>query len=486
MDSTLRRARPGHVGPIPRDLLLVIGLGVAAVVVGGLAVDRPLWAVGLVVALVACVAIAVDVRTLPPLLVVAVFAEGVSVGGLNIGRLMGPLAVAVVLYYVLSRGRVDIRAYPLLAVSVALGVWILFSFYWADNSHYVITWVFRWALSFAFAMAFAVLVRDEKHVGWVLWAFVVAASIFGVIGLATYVSSGGLDRGTGLTGDPNQFAAYEALAAPAALVLGRIARRGAWSPVLYGVLALIGLAILASFSRGGVITLALIVVGTLVLPWTIFFRNRRQKGAYIVILAAVAWILLLLGSTAYQERISTIFSGQGRGSGRTDLWAAAWTGYKENPLLGMGAGGFEARSLDLLHTTPGVDIRASYVDSNRPVHNAYLEALVDLGPVGFGLFMAVLGLTFWYLVKAALRARAAGAGGLWRMAVALALALVGFASAIFFLSIELGHMLWIFVGLALALDAISKREREAARARERDRNAVGLAGVQGAEVRSKA
>ena len=113
----------------------------------------------------ACVAIAVDVRTLPPLLVVAVFAEGVSVGGLKIGRLMGPLAVAVVLYYVLSRGRVDIRAYPLLAVSVALGVWILFSFYWADNSHYVITWVFRWALSFAFAMAFAVLVRDEKHVG---------------------------------------------------------------------------------------------------------------------------------------------------------------------------------------------------------------------------------------------------------------------------------------------------------------------------------
>ena len=232
-----------------------------------------------------------------------------------------------------------------------------------------------------------------------------------MIGLATYVSSGGLDRGTGLTGDPNQFAAYEALAAPAALVLGRIARRGAWSPVLYGVLALIGLAILASFSRGGVITLALIVVGTLVLPWTIFFRNRRQKGAYIVILAAVAWILLLLGSTAYQERIATRSSrARAVDPGVPISGPRPGPGYKENPLLGMGAGGFEARSLDLLHTTPGVYIRASYVDSNRPVHNAYLEALVDLGPVGFGLFMAVLGLTFWYLVKAALRARAAGAG----------------------------------------------------------------------------
>jgi O-antigen ligase len=466
VDSTLRRARPKTLGPSSRGLLLAISLGAAAVVVGALAVERPLWAVGLVVTAAACVVIAIDVRTLPPFLLVSVFAEAVSVGGLNVGRLMGPLALAVVIYYILSGGRVDLRAYPLLTVSVALGMWVLFSFYWAPSSHYVYTWIFRWALSFAFALAFAILIREEKHVRWVLVAFVAAASVFGVVGLLTYVSSGGIERGTGLTGDPNQFAAYEALAVPAALVLARTARRTNWTPLLYAVIGLIGLAILASYSRGGLIALGVIVIGTIVVPWQVFFRTRRQKATYVLVIAAVGWVLAVLGSAAYADRLATIFSGQGRGAGRTDFWSAAWAGYKEHPLLGLGAGGFEARSLDLLHTTPGVEIQASYVAADRPLHNAYLESLVDLGPLGLALFLSVVVLTFAYLVRAALRARRAGADRLWQMGICFAVALVGLAVAIIFLSIQFGHMLWIFVGLALALDSISKRRVESAPVRE--------------------
>jgi O-antigen ligase len=349
-----------------------------------------------------------------------------------------------------------------MVAAIEFGIWIVFSLYWATDNHFAVVWFFKWALSLGFAVAFAVLVQEEKHVTAVLAAFVVAAVAFGLVGLLTYVGSGGASRGSGLTGDPNQFAAYEALAVPAALVLAGTERWSGRRPPLYFGIAVIVLSIVASYSRGGFLTLGVILVGTLAVSWRVFFRSPTEKGTYIGLLVFVGWIILVVGSTAYVHRIDTIFTGSDRGSGRTDLWSAAWRGYTQHPYLGLGAGGFEAHSLDLLHTTPGVDITASYVRADRPVHNAYLESLVDLGPLGLALFLAVVGLTFSYLVRSARRFRLAGRGRLWRMTVGLTVSYVGLAGAMLFLSIGLGHMLWIFVGLALALDTMSGREPEPA------------------------
>ena len=42
-----------------------------------------------------------------------------------------------------------------------------------------------------------------------------------------------------------------------------------------------------------------------------------------------------------------------------------------------------SQSLDLLQKTPGVDLKAAYVQQGRLVHNSYLEALVDEGRSGW-------------------------------------------------------------------------------------------------------
>jgi O-antigen ligase len=319
-------------------------------------------------------------------------------------------------------------------------------------------WFLKWALSVAFAIAFAVLVQREQDVARVLGAFVLGAGLFGVIGILTYLGSGGLSRGQGLTGDPNQFASFEALAVPAALALAGSDRWAAWRPLLYLSIPVSVLSIVASFSRGGFVTLAVVVLATLAISWRVFFRRRTQKVTYVALLAIAGVLILSIGSTAYEARLGTILSGSDRGSGRTDLWAAAWHGYTHHPYLGLGAGGFEAQSLELLQTTPGVDTTAPYVAAGRPVHNAYFEPLVDLGPVGLALFLVLVGFTFWYLVGAAKRFRISGRRVLWRMSMALLVSYVGLCTAIVFLSIELGHMLWAFVGLAVALDGMSRRE----------------------------
>jgi O-antigen ligase len=428
----------------------------AALAVGVLSVKKPTYAIGVVAAAAVVLLIAWNVRALPPILVMALYAEGVTLGGITVGRVIGVLALAVLVYYLLAGGAADLRPSLLLAIGLAYGFWILLSYYWAVDGSMVFTTWFQWALSVAFMLAIAVLVRTEGHLRTVLYAFVVSAALFGAAGFLTYLGSAGGARATGLTGDPNQFATYQALAVPAALVLARHELRPHVRAMLYGAVGLAVVSIGTSLSRGGLITLVVIVAVTLALPWHVFFRRQGQKVAYALAITFAGWTMALLSSTKVLDRIGTIFApGQDKGSGRIDLWSAAWHAYRAHSLLGLGGGGFEANSLQYLQNTPGVNISASYVAAGRPVHNAYLEALVDLGPIGLSLFVALIALTVLYLVRASMRFRAAGRVELQRVTLALVTSLLGLSVSMLFLSIGLGKAIWIFAGLALAADRMS-------------------------------
>jgi O-antigen ligase len=455
--AAIRAGHPKRVNWGTTQVLLGT-LILAALAVGLLSVKKPTYAIGIVVAAAVVLLIAWNVRALPPILVVALYAEGVSIGGITVGRVMGVLVIAVLAYYLLAGGVADLRPNLLLAIALANGFWILLSYYWAVDQSGVFTTWFQWALSVSFMFAMAILVRTERHVRSVLYAFVASAVTFGAVAFLTYLGSAGGARATGLTGDPNQFATYQALAVPAALVLARHDVRPHVRAVLYGAIGLAVLSIGTSLSRGGLITLVVIVALTLVLPWHVYFRRPGQKVGYALTLTFAGWTMALLFSAQLLSRIGTIFApGQDKGSGRIDLWSAAWHAYSAHPGLGLGGGGFEAQSLQYLQNTPGVNIAASYVASGRPVHNAYLEALVDFGPIGLALFVAVLVFTAVYLIRASRRFKASGRVELQRMALAFLTALVGLSVSMFFLSIGLGKAVWIFAGLALALDRMANR-----------------------------
>jgi O-antigen ligase len=201
---------------------------------------------------------------------------------------------------------------------------------------------------------------------------------------------------------------------------------------------------------------------TLLLPWRFFFRRAAQKLTYVATLAVAAVLVALAGASAFLERALTIFEEQGpsgaRGSMRVDIWRAAWTGYREDELLGLGAGNFRGRSFDLLQATPGVNSAEGYQSvKGKYVHNMFLGNLVELGIIGFVLFVAIVALTGWYLVRSYKRARAYGDGASARFSVALLVSLLSFIVAGMFLSVELSKALWIIVGLALALDVMTQQ-----------------------------
>jgi O-antigen ligase len=455
-----------RAGELATQAWLGAGLGLTALMTGALAVMNPVLAVtGIAAVAVAVLAIA-NVTALPAFLAFTMFVESVAPSGaLRIGRLAAVLALTVVVMYLLTRGRAGLRANGLLFAVAAYGIWTLLSVSWADDAGLVQETSFRYLLVLAYMLAFALLVRTKQQLAIVFATLALGALVFGLISFAGYASAaddyGRLVRAKGLQGDYNFFALYEVVALPPALVLAARARTPGRIVLYYGVVAAIVLSVVASLSRSGLIALASVVLVTLLLPSALFFRRASQKVTYGLALAAAGVVVMLAGAAPFLERAATIFHeegvGGGRGSGRVDVWRAAWRSFEESPLLGIGAGNFRSSTFDRLLQTPGVTTTEGYRSKGKYVHSMYLGNLTELGLVGFTLFMVMLGLTFASLIASVRRARNRGDPDLARFAAALAVGLVGVAVSGFFLSIELAKPLWIVIGLALALDVMTRR-----------------------------
>jgi O-antigen ligase len=449
---------------------LVALLGFSGLLVGVLAVKRPSIDAALVLAAAVVVVVAIRIEVLPLALVSTIFIEEVALGGLTIGRIAGVLALAAIAYHLLAQGKVSMRMSPLLAVAGAYGFWTLLSFYWADDAHEVFSTFFGFLLVVAYMLTFALLVKTPRDAVSVLVVMVVGATTSGFVALNTYLVTGGTLRASGLEGSahPDTFGVYQAMIVPAALGLFALARRAEIRAAYLGAFAVITLSIVASLTRTAMISIVVVALLALLLPWRFLFRSARQKASYGVAVALMAGVVITFAATeAFFKRVSSIFSGWGsqgdRGAGRTDLWAAAWNAYQHHPWFGIGAGNFQSHSLTLLERTPGVDIKASYVQQGRLVHNSYLEALTELGPVGLLLLVLLIALTGWCLWRVYVRARALQDDTTRIVAATLMLVLLGLAISMGFLSIALNKPLWILVGLALALDRMVDRPPEAPR-----------------------
>ena len=78
------------------------------------------------------------------------------------------------------------------------------------------------------------------------------------------------------------------------------------------------------------------------------------------------------------------------GNGRSEYWRVARTMVSEEPMLGTGAGSFEAHWFG----------ERSVAFHARDAHNLYLEALAELGPVGLALLLGTLALPLLALPSA--------------------------------------------------------------------------------------
>lgn len=178
----------------------------------------------------------------------------------------------------------------------------------------------------------------------------------------------GLARLKGLTHDPNVASLTAIFFISASVFL----RSGDYKWRI--VLAVLSITMLfMTLSRAGILAAVILLAFYLVVSKKDFAFIMSRYGLWLV--ATLIAIGVFIGSQfgtdlmdIASQRQRNFFSG----SGRLALWADALKAGQQCPLFGVGW--FE------------------YVSENRFVHNTYLEIIVELGAIGFVLYVSVLAL----------------------------------------------------------------------------------------------
>lgn len=322
--------------------------------------------------------------------------------------------------------------HPVHVLLTALGAAMLASSALHLSGPFTLQYAIRWIPFLVVAAVLVDVVAREVSVRVVLTASVAGAVLAGGGALVSVVVSGER-RATGPLEDPNDLAYVLVAALPLVFALDRGGRWGDLARiVLVGVLAL-GAA--ATFSRGGAMAAAVAVM------WLL----ARGAVPLRTLLTAVAGVLVA-GVAAAVFAASTLIAAFGEKQyiavsnidSRLLRWQAAARMLAENPVLGVGPGGFREQYA----AASGL---AEIAEQTPVTHNMYLEVGAELGALGLLLFVAVI-LTALVSTELALRA-----GADRRTVVAVQASLLAIIVASVFLSEQFYMPLWSMVAVACAL-----------------------------------
>src|ERR1035437_140260 len=265
--STASVRLPSLVAPDrapPRAALWVLA---AVILGGGLGLEAALLQTTIAVAIVllpALVALLLHPDWLPPVLVASAFGEAISTGSLTVSRLVGPLAVLIMVLALPARTRLRLPRLGVLLTVLAYSAWALASALWTVNpdssfhlggTGYTLASL---ALSIVFMLGIIMFVRREyelRRLAVIIWGFSVGV---GLVAIVQYLS--GYTRSLGLSGDANLFPALQVVAIPVeAVLVSQVNSTRMRVIVLAGLGVTVG-SVLTSLSRGGILTLAVAFV----------------------------------------------------------------------------------------------------------------------------------------------------------------------------------------------------------------------------------
>ncbi len=255
--------------------------------------------------------------------------------------------------------------------------------------------------------------------------------------------------GSGLAGNPNDLALMLNLLMPITGAVFVIARQP-WLRLMLGAALLLSVAaVIVTFSRAGFITLAVVAALSLLAMF------RRGAAATAIGLTFLAIVGATLTPQKYFDRLATITNIEadptGSAQGRWSDWILSVDYIKTHPITGAGLG----QDLLALNSARGHE-------TWRSVHNAYLQAAVDLGLPGVTLLVALLVASFMNARRVRRHAARAGLRDLEVLAQGISIALAAFTVAAFFHPIAYQFYFFCLAGLAVALVNVQRARGAAA------------------------
>ena len=317
-----------------------------------------------------------------------------------------------------------------------------------DNGH-ALAYAVRWLPFLLLVVALVDVLTHDVDVWMALYALVAgaAASALGAVVSFAFLGS---PRATGPLEDPNDLAYVITAAVPIVLLAVRKAVRPAVAVAWGAVLALLLVGALATLSRGGILATTAVLLWAL-LRGLVPIRFLAAAGALLAALAAP--ILLLAQDVVQQALDQKEYIAATNVDTRLLRWQAAARMLADNPVLGVGPGGFRTGYVEYS--------RFAELAERTPVaHEMYLEVGAELGAVALLLFVGGIAAALVASEQAVRRRRADGAADRDPRVLA-ALAVQGSLLAVCVCSVFLSEQyympLWAGLSIAAAVDLRSRR-----------------------------
>ena len=293
------------------------------------------------------------------------------------------------------------------------------------------------------------LVNTRLRMHWLVWIIVISIGFYGLKGGMFTLLKGGKFN---VLGPPGSFIADNnalALALCMVLPLMRYLQMHAQKKLVYICLTitmiLTGIAVLGTYSRGGLIGLA-VVSGAL------FLKSRRR-------LAVVA-VVMMLGFTAlhfmppqWMDRMDTLRNAENTDSGQTRIqsWQFAINVALNHPIVG---GGFKVYESDVWWKRYG-----PLGAIQRAVHSVYFSVLADQGFPGFVLFVGLLMAGWWSCSRVRKKTRSSpDQKWVYDLASMLQVTLVAYAAAGIFLPMAYFDLVYQLIAMCLLLHTLIANE----------------------------
>ncbi|MBX3015427.1 MAG: O-antigen ligase family protein [Caldilineaceae bacterium] len=251
-------------------------------------------------------------------------------------------------------------------ISLLLGVLVSWALLSAVQAEQVAPALREWRTVFLtgglFALLLVALLRlslqpaaDQR---WLIGAWLTGATVVALVGLWQYgsgeglISAEGVQRVRAFYGSPNNLALYLERALAPLLVVTLFGKQVGWRWVAGGMAALLGAALLLTFSKGALLLGLPTLFVVLWLGGVGLLRQRGQSPWVLWALVGLGGVVALsllpfLGTARFQRLLDW---EQGTGFVRLQLWQSAWQMALDHPLWGVGPDNFlyAYRSLYLL------------------------------------------------------------------------------------------------------------------------------------------
>lgn len=296
------------------------------------------------------------------------------------------VGIVTLLAFLLSR---EAKRYPVTPVTVTLillVLWMNVSFVFAINpsSQPYLQWdkVMKIQLFIAVTM---MVMNSAERIRWLVWVATMSIAFFGIKGGVFTLKSGGGSMVLGPSGSFIEGNTEISLAITVAMpmmyfLLMQSSKR--WIRWGLGVgMALCAVAVIGSYSRGGLLAIAAMGV----------FLWLKSRNKVVIGIGLLLLVPLLLGimPEKWFDKMATIGTYQQDSSamGRINAWYFAFNLAKDRPLVGGGFGAFTDEAFAVWAPNP-TDV--------HDAHSIWFQMLGEQGFVGLALFM-MLWLLAWRL-----------------------------------------------------------------------------------------